>query len=140
MKTTRFETFLIVVGIALLYCAVCFGGPSDKLWKAVCMKESTNRPWVYGDNGKAGGIAQIHRGVVVDCNKFQHKKKFTMKDRFNVAKSHEMFVIYLTNVVGKYASDEEYARTWNQGYKNRWNKKASSYWAAIQRIERSGKE
>ncbi len=88
----------------------------DRLIKAIIQVESGGNPRAVG--GNSAGILQITPVCLQDCNNILQQKKinkkYTMKDRFNVEKSIEMFKLYQ----GKYNPGnnvEKAIRLWNGG-------------------------
>lgn len=82
------------------------------LIKAISAVESEHNEKAV--NGKYAGILQISPGVVDDCNKICGEKRFKYSDRYNKAKSIEMFNVYQ----GKYNPEkhlEKALRVWNGG-------------------------
>jgi soluble lytic murein transglycosylase-like protein len=100
------------------------------LWEAVCAVESGGNPRAVGDGGKAVGIAQIHPILVKDVNRFAGTK-YTLNDRFNPAKSKEMFNLYVEHY-GKGRSVQFKARLWNGGPKLATQGATLAYWRKIQ--------
>jgi hypothetical protein len=110
------------------------------LWEAVCAVESGGNPRAVGDRGadgvyRAAGIAQIWGITVKDINRFAGTK-FTLKDRFDPAKSKQMFTLY-TEHYGKGRSVEYQAKLWNggpQALKAKGQKRINleNYWRKIQ--------
>jgi hypothetical protein len=119
----------------------------DKLFKALCQKESGNKkypngnPKAIGDNGKAWGIVQIWQFVIIDVNEYG-KEKFSSKDRFSVDKSKKICRIYLTRYgkeyykkTGKIPTYETFARMWNGGGPKGYKYKSTiRYWNDVNRI------
>ena len=97
---------------------------------AIIQVESEGNPNAV--SGNSVGVMQITPILVKDCNdiltKQKSKKRYTMADRYNVAKSKEMFLI-----IQKYYNPEnnieKAIRLWNGGVKyttratNRYYKK-----------------
>jgi soluble lytic murein transglycosylase-like protein len=69
-----------------------------------------------GDNGRAIGILQIHKLVVVDVNKAYGTRYVWPDDCKDPVKSKDIATKYLT-LHGKGKSPEELARIWNGGPK-----------------------
>lgn len=90
----------------------------NKVIDAIIKVESKGNPKAFNPNGDCAGILQITPGLVKQCNIWlkakKSKKRYTLKDRYNVEKSKEMFIM-----VQKYynpSNDIEKAiRIWNGG-------------------------
>jgi hypothetical protein len=67
-----------------------------------------------GDNGKAIGVLQIHKSVVIDVNERYGTRYQWPADCKDPAKSKDIAVKYLTRY-GKGKSPEALARIWNGG-------------------------
>lgn len=69
-------------------------------------------------SGNSCGAMQITPIMVKDCNdilkKRKSKKRFTLSDRFNVAKSKEMFILF-QSYYNPLNSVEQAIRSWNGG-------------------------
>jgi hypothetical protein len=100
------------------------------LWEAVCHVESNGNAFAVGDKGRAAGIAQIWARTVVDINRFAGTK-YTLNDRFNPAKSKEMFNLYIEHY-GNGRSVEFKARLWNGGPQGASKRATLAYWRKIQ--------
>lgn len=84
--------------------------------KAIIQVESEGNPKAV--NANSAGILQITPIMVKDCNKIlkkrNSKKRFSLSDRFDVAKSKEMFRLYQSHY--NKTNDVEWAiRAWNGG-------------------------
>lgn len=70
-------------------------------------------------SGNSCGAMQITPILVAECNDIlrrrKSKKRFTLRDRFNVAKSKEMFLL-LQSYFNPRNDIEKAIRTWNGGY------------------------
>ena len=105
------------------------------LWEAVCHVESGGNPRAVGDRGadgvyRAAGIAQIWARTVTDINRFAGTR-YTLNDRFDPAKSKQMFNLY-TEHYGKGRSVEFKARIWNGGPQGAYKGATLAYWRKIQ--------
>ena len=102
---------------------ISVGAQEEKLdWTpvmdAIIQVESKGNPKAHNPNGDCAGILQITPGLVKQCNIWlkakKSKKRYTLRDRYNVSKSKEIFVM-----VQKYynpSNDIERAiRVWNGG-------------------------
>jgi Transglycosylase SLT domain len=67
--------------------------PYEKVWKAVCMVESTNNSKAINKSSNATGIVQITPIRVKDYNQ-RTGKHYTIKDCFNPNISKEIFMFY----------------------------------------------
>jgi hypothetical protein len=88
----------------------------DPVMDAIIQVESEGNPNAV--SGKSAGAMQITPILVEDCNdilkKMKSKKRFTLADRFSVAKSKEMFL--LIQMYYNPTNDIEKAiRIWNGG-------------------------
>lgn len=104
----------------------------NHFWNVISYIESKNGLYLIGDNGKAKGPLQIHKGVVTDVNKFYHTN-YMHNDMFDPTKSRLVGSMYLNinsrrylNNYNKYPSPQILARMWNGGY-NYKNKSTSNY-------------
>lgn len=70
-------------------------------------------------SGNSCGAMQITPILVAECNNIlkrrKSKKRFTLKDRFNVAKSKEMFIL-IQSYFNPHNDIEKAIRAWNGGY------------------------
>lgn len=91
---------------------------ANEKWGAVMLAieqvESRGKSNLVSRDGKYVGCLQMSEICVRQCNQILGYKKFTSKDRYNRAKSHEMFVVFQ-----EYFNPEgniEFAiRLWNSG-------------------------
>lgn len=69
-------------------------------------------------SGRCVGAMQITPGLVTECNNIlkhqKSSKRFTLADRYSIAKSKEMFVL-LQSVYNPHNSVEKAIRAWNGG-------------------------
>lgn len=69
-----------------------------KVMNAIIQVESEGNAKAYNPSGDCVGILQITKVLVEDCNQYlklkKNKKRYTLKDRWDVEKSKEMFVLY----------------------------------------------
>lgn len=81
-------------------------------------------------SGNSCGAMQITPILVAECNnilkKRKSKRRFTLRDRFNLAKSKEMFVL-LQSYFNPYNDIEKAIRAWNGGYHYSVKKTQSYY-------------
>ena len=70
-------------------------------------------------SGNSCGVMQITPILVMECNnilkKRKSKKRFTLKDRFNIEKSKEMFIL-IQSYFNPHHDIEKAIRAWNGGY------------------------
>ena len=85
---------------------------------AIIQVESKGNPKAYNPKGDCAGILQITPGLVKQCNawlaKQKSKKRYSLRDRYNVTKSKEMFVMYQEHY-NKSNDVERAIRVWNGG-------------------------
>ena len=104
----------------------------SNLISALILVESSGNDLAIGDNGRAVGPLQIHRGVVLDVNRFtgSHYRWEAMTNR---AQARAVCAAYLTHY-GKGKTTEEQARIWNAGPQGHKKKTAThAYWLKVQR-------
>lgn len=107
----------------------------DKLIHAIMMVESNGDNNAVGDKGESIGCMQISKSVVDDVNKIS-SVKYTYNDRYNRAKSIEIFKIYVNHYatvkrLGHEPTFEDIARIWNGG-PNGYKKNATkTYWIKV---------
>ena len=84
--------------------------------EAIIQVESKGNPRAV--SGNSCGAMQITPIMVAECNnilkKRKSKKRFTLADRFNVAKSKEMFILFQSFHNPK-NNVEQAIRSWNGG-------------------------
>jgi len=74
-------------------------------------------------------VLQIRPIMVREVNRLLGENKYTLKDRWNKAKSIEMFNVIRSHLKG--ASDEKIARTWNGGYNGKNIPQTLQYWNKV---------
>lgn len=89
------------------------------LLAAMAQVESGGNPRAIGDGGKAVGILQIHRCVVLDVNRI-HGTNYTHHDAYDPHKAQAMAFLYLSYYcserrLGRKATQEDVARVWVGG-------------------------
>lgn len=88
----------------------------NPVMEAIIQVESKGNPRAV--SGNSCGAMQITPIMVAECNnilkKRKSKKRFTLADRFNVAKSKEMFVLFQSFHNPK-NNVEQAIRSWNGG-------------------------
>lgn len=129
------KLLFIVLVLCQFACAKVNPNLDNNLWKAICKVESNYNQRAIGDKGAAFGIAQIHMGVVNDCNRIIGRKEFTSKDRFNPNRSKQMWQIYLNYYVPR-GTKEQLARAWNGGVGNMNKRCTAQYWSKVRKALR----
>jgi soluble lytic murein transglycosylase-like protein len=85
---------------------------------AIAKVESKGNPKAHNPVGDCAGILQITPGLVKQCNTWlkvkKSKKRYTLRDRYNVEKSKEMFVM-VQSYYNKSNNVERAIRIWNGG-------------------------
>ncbi len=108
--------------MALVLLAMTASAGSGVNWNpvmdAIIQVESEGNPKAV--SGNSVGAMQITPILVKDCNeilkKQKSKKRFTMADRYSVAKSKEMFLL-IQSYYNRENSIEKAIRSWNGGVK-----------------------
>ena len=86
---------------------------------------------VFNHKENAAGHLQIRPMVVTDVNRFLNKS-YTLKDRFDLNKSIEIFWYY--HQIWKSTTPEQLARNWNGGGPKGMYKTATlNYWKEVQK-------
>lgn len=121
---------------AFIICAIVshcvFGGPSSKLIDALIHVESKGKVHAIGDNGRAVGCLQIHKGVIEDVNR-AYNTSYKYSDRKSIEKSREICHTYLILHGGRNATNEKYARIWNGGPNGHRKRSTRPYWHRVRR-------
>ena len=117
-------------GVRTTKSATTSGFDWNPVMDAIILVESEGNPKAV--SGNSVGAMQITPILVKDCNdilkKKKSKKRFTMADRYSVAKSKEMFLL-IQSYYNRENSIEKAIRSWNGGVKysvratNRYYKK-----------------
>jgi hypothetical protein len=107
----------------------------DTLLMAVMAVESNFDTMAYNSKENAVGVLQIRPIMVREVNRLLGENKYTLKDRWNKAKSIEMFNVIRSHLKG--ASDEEIARTWNGGYNGKNIPQTMQYWIKVKQYTQS---
>ena len=85
---------------------------------AIAKVESKGNPKAHNPSGDCAGILQITPGLVKQCNTWlkvkKSKKRYTLRDRYNVSKSKEMFEMY-QHYLNPSNDVEKAIRIWNGG-------------------------
>tara|TARA_R110000822_G_C15286639_1_gene490632 strand:- start:704 stop:1117 length:414 start_codon:yes stop_codon:yes gene_type:complete len=103
----------------------------DYLIEAIMHVESGGDTLAHNLAEDAVGCLQIRPIMVREINRLLGKDSFKLSDRWNKAKSIEMFNILRSHLKG--ASDEEIARVWNGGYNGKNNPKTLVYWKKVRK-------
>jgi len=107
----------------------------DTLLNAVMAVESNFDSMAYNSKENAAGVLQIRPIMVREVNRLLGEDKYTLKDRWNKAKSIEMFNVIRSHLKG--ATDEEIARTWNGGYNGKNIPETMQYWKKVKQYTQS---
>jgi hypothetical protein len=83
-----------------------------------------------GDNGKALGILQIHKEVVLDVNRI-YKTHFRHEDAKNPELAKEICELYLRAWAPEGATPEQCARIWNGGPRGHLKAGTAGYWEKV---------
>ena len=103
----------------------------SNLITALIAVESSGNDLAVGDQGKAIGCLQIHRGVVLDVNRItgSHYKHSEMTNRVAARAVCEAYL----KAYGKGASTEQLARRWNGGPTGDRKSATEAYWAKVKK-------
>ncbi|NPD81462.1 transglycosylase SLT domain-containing protein [Prevotella sp. PINT] len=110
----------VLLSVVLLFTTVPTSANEAFDWEpvmdAIIQVESEGNPKAV--NGLSCGAMQINPILVKDCNKIlkarNSKKRYTLKDRFSVEKSKEMFLLIQSHY-NKDNNVEKAIRAWNGG-------------------------
>ncbi len=90
----------------------------SRIIDAIAKVESKGNPKAHNPIGDCAGILQITPGLVKQCNTWlkvkKSKKRYTLRDRYNVSKSKEMFEMY-QHYLNPSNDVEKAIRIWNGG-------------------------
>ena len=132
------KIFIRTVSLSIMLCvltAVNANASSkrfdwSRIMEAIIQVESEGNPNAV--SGNSVGVMQITPILVKDCNEIlkqkKSKKRYTLADRYNVAKSKEMFLLIQSHYNPE-NNVEKAIRSWNGGIKysvratNRYYKK-----------------
>ena len=104
----------------------------SNLISAMIIVESSGNDLAIGDNGRAVGPLQIHRGVVLDVNRFTGSN-YRWESMTNRAQARAVCEAYLKHW-GKGCTTEQLARKWNGGGPSGDKKKATeAYWLRVKK-------
>jgi len=103
----------------------------NRLISALMIVESSGNDQAIGDNGRALGPLQIHRGVVLDVNRItgSHYRWEAMTNR---VQARAVCQAYLEHY-GRGKSIEEQARIWNGGPTGDRKPVTLAYWRRVKR-------
>lgn len=104
----------------LLLCALPMAGTADTVERvidALVQIESSGRPTVTGDNGKAVGLLQLHPVAVSEANRIAGYNRWKLSDRLCPQKSRAMARTILTWHYQRGVTDPvELACRWNKPF------------------------
>ena len=103
----------------------------DPLIAAIIQVESGGDTLAYNSKEDAVGCLQIRPIMVREVNRLLGKDSFKLKDRWNKAKSIQMFNILRSHL--KEASNEKIARVWNGGYNGHKKQNTIKYWNKVRK-------
>ena len=103
----------------------------SNLITALIAVESSGNDLAIGDNGRAVGPLQIHRGVVLDVNRFTGSN-YRWESMTNRAQARAVCAAYLTHY-GRGATTEQLARRWNGGPTGDRKTATVAYWRRVQK-------
>lgn len=101
----------------------------DPLISAIIQVESGGDTLAYNSKEDAVGCLQIRPIMVREVNRLLGKDKYTLKDRWNKAKSIQMFNILRLHT--KNPTNEKLARNWNGGYNGHKKQSTIKYWNKV---------
>jgi hypothetical protein len=102
-----------------------------KLITALIAVESGGRDSAIGDNGRAIGPLQIHRGVVQDVNRITGSN-YQWQQMTNRVQARAVCEAYLKHY-GKGCTTEQLARRWNGGPAGDRKSATEAYWAKVKK-------
>jgi hypothetical protein len=103
----------------------------SNLISALIIVESSGNDLAIGDNGRAIGPLQIHRGVVLDVNRITGSN-YQWQQMTNRAQARAVCEAYLKHY-GKNCSTEQLARRWNGGPTGDRKPATEAYWAKVKK-------
>ena len=106
----------------------------SNLITALIAVESAGNDLAIGDNGRAVGPLQIHRGVVLDVNRFTgaHYRWESMTNRVQARAVCEAYLKhYGKSNSSNLVSIEQLARRWNGGPHGHKKTATQAYWAKV---------
>ena len=128
-----------------MFLMFSFGAKAEKydferLFKAIAQVESESKANAVNKKGDCVGILQITKILVKECNDIMKKKgdarRFTLKDRYSVEKSKEMFKV-IQEYHNKEQDLEKGIRIWNGGYNGMKNPRTKQYYKKVIKEYRS---
>ena len=108
------------------------------LINALIQVESNSGPNAIGDGGKAVGVLQLHKIYVDDANRMLGENRYSYDDRYDAAKSIEMFLIVSDHYADHYQdwSDQGRARRHNGGPTGHLKEATLGYWKRVEEAMR----
>ena len=103
----------------------------NNLITALMIVESSGNDMAIGDNGRALGPLQIHRGVVLDVNRITGSN-YRHQDMTNRAAARAVCQAYLEHS-GRGKTTEQQARIWNGGPTGDRKPVTLAYWRRVQK-------
>lgn len=103
----------------------------SNLITALIIVESSGNDQAIGDNGRAIGPLQIHRGVVQDVNRITGSN-YRWESMTNRAQARAVCEAYLKHY-GRGATTEQLARRWNGGPTGDRKAATVAYWAKVKK-------
>ena len=103
----------------------------SNLITALIAVESSGNEQAIGDNGRALGPLQIHRGVVLDVNRITGSS-YRHQDMTNRAQARAVCEAYLRHY-GRGKTTEQQARIWNGGPTGDRKPVTLAYWRRVQK-------
>jgi hypothetical protein len=98
---------------------------------ALIAVESSGNDQAIGDQGRALGALQIHRGVVLDVNRFTGSRH-RWEDMTNRALARKVCQAYLERYA-RGATAEQAARRWNGGPRGDQKPATLDYWRKVEK-------
>ena len=113
----------------------------SKIMNAIIQVESRGNAKAHNPNGDCAGILQITPILVKQCNIWlkdqKSKKRYTLKDRYDVEKSKEMFIMVQEHYNPSH-NVEKAIRLWNGG-PNYSVKATNGYYKKVMKYYNGGK-
>ncbi len=103
----------------------------SNLISALIIVESSGNDQAIGDNGRALGPLQIHRGVVLDVNRITGSN-YRWQSMTNRVQARAVCEAYLKHY-GRGATTEQLARRWNGGPTGDRKSATEAYWAKVKK-------
>ena len=103
----------------------------SNLITALIAVESSGNDLAIGDNGRALGPLQIHRGVVLDVNRITGSRH-RWEDMTNRAQARAVCEAYLRHY-GRGKGAEQLARIWNGGPTGDRKAATAAYWRKVEK-------